>query len=88
MFFSTGDIKEKYEIIDVIMTHSQSESGFFKQANYNESFKNVNVSLTQLVTGLGADGVINLNYEPQMLLDSKRTYAGIFVTGTAVRLVN
>ena len=87
MFFSTGDIKEKYEIIDVIMTHSQSESGFFKQANYSESFDNVNASLRKVANNIGADGVINLNYEPQMLLDSKRTYAGIFVTGTAVRLI-
>ena len=87
MRFSTGEIENNYEVIDVVFGYSDSATGFaYKEATQN---------LGTVAEKLNADAVINISYKHREYTGTKKVCFQdqtenrfeMFATGTAVKFI-
>lgn len=86
MLFSTGDIKQEYNIIDIIFAYGSTKEGFFGGTNTNKAFEEVKAELSKKCTTIGGDAIINCHFEHRVAVDGKKQAFEIFAYGTAVKL--
>lgn len=91
ILIATGDLKEDYEVIDVVFALDSSTEKFFSAADPNQAFSNVKNSLRKKCMELGGQAVINCEFEHRVAV-SQGAFGGskqvieIFAYGTAVRV--
>lgn len=88
---STGNINERYQIIDTIFAVDSHKEGLLKAADPNKAFEKVKQNLKEKCKKLGGDAVINCEFEYRVavgsgLIGSKQVME-IFAYGTAIKLV-
>lgn len=90
MILSTGDLKQKYTIVDVIFAMDSHKEGFLSSADPNKAFEGVKAQLTKKCKALGGDAVINCQFEYRVAvgdgLMNKKQVIEIFAYGTAVKI--
>lgn len=91
ILIATGDLKEDYEIIDVIFAIDSSKEKAFSAADPNKAFANVKNVLKRKCMELGGQAVINCEFEHRIAvshnaLTGSKQVVEIFAYGTAVRL--
>lgn len=87
MYYSTGEIEKKYQVVDVVFGYSDSAGGF----DYPAATQN----LGAVAEKLQADAVINISYNQREYTGSKTVCFQkqneprfeIFASGTAVKFV-
>ena len=85
MKYSTGNIEQKYQVLDVVFGYSDSNDGFNYPAATN--------SLGSVAKDLEADAVINIAYHQREYVGTKKVCFQnqderrfeIFASGTAVK---
>ena len=88
MLLSTGDIPQKYEIIDLVFTHGSSSDGALKGVEPPQAFQILADWLGQTAQRAGADAVIHIRFDFQFAQGFLGTRAfEVFAYGTAVKLV-
>lgn len=97
IIISTGDIKEEYQVLDVIFAASQQKfggKGIFKRGldlmtddEYNKLLDQVYISSTNLIrekaSKIGASAIINCKFDLEQLT---LTESGIMSQGQALRI--
>jgi len=84
ILLSTGDIPDKYEIVDLVFAHGSSSEGALKGVEPPQAFQILADWLGQTALKGGANAVINIRF------DFKMAGAGafeVYAYGTAVKLV-
>ena len=85
MLYSMGEIEKKYQVLDVVFSHSDSAGGF----DYPTATQN----LGAVATEIQADAVINITYNQREYVGTKKVCFQtqderrfeIFASGTAVK---
>ncbi len=90
MLFSSGDIPQRYDIIDLVFAHGNSGEGAMKGAAPLQAFQMLVNWLGQTALQIGANAVIyiRLDFRPvpsQGFLGSKQTFE-VYGYGTAVKI--
>jgi len=67
---STGDLKEPYDIIDVVFAYGSSGEGFLKTANPIEAYGKVADQLRERAAKVGANGIVNASFDYRMAVGS------------------
>jgi hypothetical protein len=89
--FSTGDIRENYEIIDVIFAGARHTEGFFSLADPGKAFQVVTSKLSKACQSLGGNAVIFCQFKYRDAVAPGGVFSGpkhaveLFAFGTAVR---
>ncbi|QYX30812.1 heavy metal-binding domain-containing protein [Sphaerospermopsis torques-reginae] len=90
IIIATGDIKEKYDILEAIFALDSHTEGFLSSANPGRAFDGVKQQLRQICKSLGGDAVINCQFEYRVALADgflgKKQAFEIFAYGTAVKI--
>ncbi len=87
MIISTGDLKQNYEIIDVVFAMDSHKEGFFSNVDPNKAFEGVKTALAAKCQAANGNAVINCQFEYRVALDGKKQVMEIFAYGTIVKLV-
>lgn len=88
MVLSTGDIREDYEIINLVFAHGASTAeGCFGSCNPTEAYEKVSQHLSHNAAGMGANAVVNIRFDFRVAQDhrNKQTFE-VFAYGTAVKV--
>jgi hypothetical protein len=88
ILLSTGDIPEKYQIVDLVFAHGSSSEGALKGMEPPQAFQILASWLGQTALKAGADAVINIRIDfkiAQGLLGARAFE--VFAYGTAVKLI-
>lgn len=85
IIISTGDIKEDYNIIDVIYACEHVPGVTKNKTHSQNAFKTLKANLKEQCYNLGGDAIINCQIRTEQSLDS--IYA-FFMTGTVVKIKN
>ena len=86
MIISTGDLKQNYEIIDVVFAMDSHKGGLFSSVDPNKAFEGVKDELASKCQAAGGDAVINCQFEYRVAMDGKKQVLEIFAYGTIVKL--
>lgn len=85
---STSGLPKGSEIVDLVFAHSAMSEAPAQGASFNEVFQNVKHRLAQEAARIGADAVINIQFD--FKTDANSVEPGrsfeVFACGTAVRL--
>lgn len=90
MLLSTGDIKDNYQVIDLVFASGNSTESFLKNCNPMQAYQKVSQLLAQTAADAGADAVIHIRFDLRVT-----TTSGVFSPnqafevygyGTAVKL--
>lgn len=91
IIIATGQIPEKYEVIDTIFAIDSSTAGFMSGVDPNKAFQAVKKQLKNSCQTLGGDAVIFCQFEYRNALADgflgKKQALEIFAYGTAVRII-
>jgi len=92
VLFSSGDIPQPYEIIDLVFAHGNSTEGAMKGVQPVQAFQMLVSWLGQTAQQIGGNGVIHirLDFRPlaaQGFLGSKQAFE-VYGYGTAIRLAS
>ncbi|MEK4925008.1 heavy metal-binding domain-containing protein [Cytobacillus sp. FSL R5-0569] len=94
MIISTGDIKEKYEILNVYYTYAASpieDTRFIRFTKEKDdmiikALDKVNLNLIEYAENIGGNGIIHLRYDTKFFNQDKN----VMVTGygTVIKLID
>ena len=71
IIISTGDINEKYKILDTIMVLGSDVAGWIKGANPNQAFEMVKEQMRSIAVEKGGNAVINCQFQFRYAVDTK-----------------
>ena len=87
---STGDLKQPYDIVDVVFAYGSSGEGFLKTANPLEAYGKVANELRDHAAKLGANAIVNAAFDYRTAsgtgCSSGKLLFEVFAYGTAVML--
>lgn len=83
VILSTGDLKQDYEVIDIVFATAGIENPYFAGPQYSESFGEIKKELKNKAHALGGNAVICARFEYQ---HSSGKIHELFAYGTCVRL--
>jgi hypothetical protein len=90
VLLSTGDIPQRYEIVDLVFAHGNSTEGFLKDVAPLQAFQIVSNLLGQTALQIGANAVVHIRLEfrlaGQGFLGARQAFE-VYGYGTAVRLL-
>ena len=93
MILSTGDIKNDYQIIDLVFAYGTSNEDKQKACKPLEAYSDVSKILAHTAGQLGADAVINIRFDTRVA--AEKTPAGgshkvfeVYGYGTAVKIID
>ncbi|MCM3323311.1 MULTISPECIES: heavy metal-binding domain-containing protein [Cytobacillus] len=93
MIMSTGDIKEKYEVLDVYhnyITTPVKENkliSFTKEKDLiSEAFNKINLQVMEYAESMGGDGVIHIRYDTKFFNQDKNVMVSGY--GTVIKLID
>lgn len=92
MILSTGDIPNKYKIVDLVFASGDSTQGIFKSCQPIAAYQKVSQLLGEVAQSVGADAVINIKLDfrvavSQGILGNNQAFE-VFGYGTAVKLLS
>jgi hypothetical protein len=82
-WISTGDIKERYQPLNVVATFVPVTAPAFGQTDYNAGFRKAVDALALEAQRMGGNGVIWISFSPQWL---GAIGFVVFATGTVVQV--
>ncbi len=87
ILLSTGDIPDRYEIVDLVFAHGSSSAGALKGMGPPQAFQILADWLGQTAQKAGANAVIHIRFDFQLAQDLPGTKAfEVFAYGTAVKV--
>lgn len=90
IIISTGDINEKYKILDTIMVLGSDVAGWIKGANPNQAFEMVKEQMRSIAVEKGGNAVINCQFQFRYAVDTKMLIMAqafeLYGYGTVVRI--
>lgn len=87
MIISTGDIRQDYQIIDVVFAYGEQKEGILGGINKQKAFENVKNDLSKNAAAVGADAVIYATFDYRVAIDGKKQVLEFIANGTAVKLL-
>lgn len=82
-YVSTGDIRESYQVLNIVATYVGIAHPAFGTPNYQAAFKQAVDALAVEAQKLGANGVIFIQFAPE---NWGALGMGLFASGTAVKV--
>ncbi len=84
--FGGAHIDEDYDHIDAVYVTAISQSGVFKQADYDEAIKIALSQMSSHASTIGANALINVTVRPELALFDRGVNQAIIIgTGDAVK---
>lgn len=91
VIISTGDIRQNYQILDVVFAMDSHKEGFLSAADPNKAFEGVKKQLEAKCLALNGNAVINCEFEYRVAVGDgfvgKKQVMEIFAYGTIVRFI-
>ena len=90
MLLSTGDIKDNYQVLDLVFASGNSTEGFLKNCQPIDAYQKVAQLLAKTASSIGADGVINIRFDFRVAATqgvfSPNQVFEVYAYGTAVKV--
>lgn len=90
MIYSSGDIKDEYQVVDLVFAMGNSTEGFMSGCNPIEAYQRVTQRLGEVASSVGGDAVINIRFDFRVAaapgVFSPNQAFEVYAYGTAVRL--
>jgi uncharacterized protein YbjQ (UPF0145 family) len=90
VMLSTGDLKDPYDIVDVVFAYGSSGEGFLKTANPLEAYAKVAEQLRNRAAKAGANGIVHAAFDYRTAAgtgcSSGKQVFEVFAYGTAVKI--